>query len=168
MGETGRQEQPPAQAADGGGEKKPPNNDDGKKPYRGRRNNRGRTNKPKWKEDGNTPIHIQKEKNAGRSKDLKGYIYNVTTPKGGVAYTRTTKEIARYVREKYTTIGSYIRTAILTLNVPAPTRPTAPTATGTPAVVEAVDQEIFKEEIRMYVKVRATIETTMKSLYDLI
>jgi hypothetical protein len=31
-----------------------------------------------------------------------------------------------------------------------------------------VDQEIFKEKIRMYVKVEASIETTMKSLYDLL
>jgi hypothetical protein len=93
MGETGRQEQPPAQPADGGGEKKRPNNDSGRKPYRGRRNIRGRTNKPKWKEDGNTPIHIQKENFVGRSEDLKGHIYDVTTSKGGVAYTRTTEEI---------------------------------------------------------------------------
>jgi hypothetical protein len=148
MCESGRQEQPPAPAADGGGEKKPPNNDDERKPYRGRRNNRGRTNKPKWKEGVNTPIHIQKEKFVGCSEDLKGYIYDVTTSKDGVAYTRTTEEIARQVGEKYTTIGSYIRTAILTLKVPAPRRPAAPAATGTPAAVDPVDQEIFKEEIR--------------------
>jgi hypothetical protein len=147
MGESGRQEQPPALAADGGGEKKPPNNDDERKPYRGRRNNRGQTNKPKWKESVNTPIHIQKEKFVGRSEDPKGYIYDVTTSKGEVALTRTTEEIARHVGEKYTTIGSYIRTTILTLKVPAPTRPGAPAATGTPAAVHPVDQEIFKEEI---------------------
>ncbi len=45
------------------------------------------------------PIHAQKEKFVGRSEDLKGYIYDVTTSKGGVAYTRTTEEVARYVGE---------------------------------------------------------------------
>jgi hypothetical protein len=85
MGESGRQEQPSAPAADGGGDKKPPNNkDDKRKPYRGR-SNRGRTIKPKWKEGGNTPIPTQKEKFVGRSEDLKGFIYDVTTSKGGVA-----------------------------------------------------------------------------------
>jgi hypothetical protein len=49
-----------------------------------------------------------------------------------------------------------------------PTRPTAAAAPGDPAIINPVDQDIFKEEIRMYVKTRATIETTMKSLYDLI
>jgi hypothetical protein len=92
----------------------------------------------------------------------------VVAAKGGVAYTRTTEEIARYFGEKYTTTGSYIRTGILTLVVPAPARPNAPVATGTPAVVDAVDLEIFKEKVRMYVKIEASIETTMKSLYDLI
>jgi hypothetical protein len=72
------------------------------------------------------------------------------------------------IGEKYTTTGSYIRTAILTLNVPSPARPIAPVATGTPPAIDAVDQEIFKEKIRMYVKVEASIETTMKSLYDLL
>ncbi len=91
MGESGRQEHPPALAANGDEEKKPSNHDDSRKPYRGRRNTRGRTNKPKWKEEGNnTLIHIQKENFTGWSEDLKGYIYDVTTSKGRVAYTRTT------------------------------------------------------------------------------
>jgi hypothetical protein len=169
MGETGRQEQPAPPAADSGGSKKPAssNNDDERKPYRGRRH-RGRNNKQQWKEGGSAPIHVAKEKFLGRSEDLKGFIYDITSSKGGVAYTRTTEEIARYVGEKYTTTGSYIRTGILTLNVPTPVRPTAPVATGTPATVNLVDQEIFKEKIRMYVKIESAVETTMKSLYDLI
>ena len=85
---------------------------------------------------------MAKEKFVGRSEDLKGFIYDVTTWKGGVAYTRTTEEIARYVGEKYTTTGSYIRTAIVTLNVPTPTRPTAPVAVGDPETVNLVDQEM--------------------------
>jgi hypothetical protein len=68
----------------------------------------------------------------------------------------------------HVTTGSYIRTAILTLNVPAPTRPTAPLATGTPPQVDPVDQEIFREKIRMYVKTEVGIEAAMKSVYDLI
>ena len=62
----------------------------------------------------------------GRSDDLHGYIYDVEMSKGGVAYTRTTEELARHVGEKYTSVGSYVRTAILTLSVPAPARPIAP------------------------------------------
>jgi hypothetical protein len=77
--------------------------------------------------------------------DLKGFIYDVTSTKGGVAYSRTTEEIARYIGEKYTTIGSYIRAAILTLNVPTPARPAAPVSIGDPAI-DIVDQEIFKEK----------------------
>jgi hypothetical protein len=74
----------------------------------------------------------------------------------------------RYVGEKYTTTGSYIRTGMLTLVVPAPTRPIAPVATSTPPVVDPVNQEIFKEKIWMYVEIKSSIETTMKLLYNLI
>jgi hypothetical protein len=106
----------------------------------------------------------------GRSDDLHGYIYDVEMSKGGVAYTRTTEELARHVGEKYTSVGSYVRTAILTLSVPSPARPIAPVGQLVAAVlvVDEVEKEIFQEKIRMYVKTEAAIETSMKSLYDLI
>jgi hypothetical protein len=162
----GAEQAPAAGAADGGRNNKQKGNDDSKR-YRGRRNGT-RTNKP-WKDNNNPQSAIiQKEKFVGPSEDLKGFIHHVVFAKGGVAYTHTTEEIARYIGEKYTSMCSYIRTGILTLVVPAPTRPAAPVATGTPAVVGAVNQEIFKEKIWMYVKIESSIETTMKSLYDLI
>jgi hypothetical protein len=99
---------------------------------------------------------------------LKGFTYYITNTKGGVAYTRTTKEIACYVGEKYTTTGSYIRSAVLTLLVAAPTRPTAPVADTVTGIIDPVDAEIFREEICMFVKTRAAIESAMKSLYNLI
>jgi hypothetical protein len=125
MGESGRQEQATPPAAEGSVKTKPsPSNDDARKPHRSRRN-RGRNNKQQWKDSSsNTPVHVPKEKFVGRSEDLKGFTYDVITSKGGVACTRTTEEIARYVSKKYTTTGAYIRTAILTLNLPATIRPT--------------------------------------------
>jgi hypothetical protein len=111
------------------------------------RRSRQRAN-TKSRKEGNTIAHIPKEKFTGRSDDLQGFIYDVVTSRGGIAYTRTTKEIARHVGEKHTTIGSYLRTAIMTLSVPAPTRPTAPipVGVGTPPMVDAVEQEIFTEK----------------------
>jgi hypothetical protein len=106
----------------------------------------------------------------GRLDGLQGYIYDIIASKGGVAYTRTTEELAQQAGEKYASVGSYVRTAILTLNVPAPTKPTAPpeVLVGVVLSVDKVKKEIFKEKIRMYVKTEAAIETAMKSLYDLI
>jgi hypothetical protein len=153
--------------ADSGANKTSTNSaNDERKPRRNNRN-RNRTNRNR-RESGNAPIHIPKEKFIGRSEDLKGFTYNVVNTKGGVAYTCTTDEIARHVGEKYAVTGSYIRTAILTLNVPAPPRPTAPTADAITGLIDPVDQEIFNEKIHMYVKTEAGIETAMKSLYDLI
>ena len=118
--------QPASGNADGGNDANQSKNDESK--HR-RRRNRHRSNRNKWKDGGTIVSHIPKEKFVGRSEDLKGFIYDIAQSKGGVAYTRTTEEIARYVGETYTTTGSYIRTAILTLNLPAPARPTAPTTT---------------------------------------
>jgi hypothetical protein len=157
---------PPGPAADVGGKKKP-NNDDEQKPHRGRRG-RQPTNKQRQREGAITPSHVQKDKFVSRSDDLKGFSYDVTNVKGGVVYARTTEELTRYVSEKYTTTGSFIRTAILTLTVPDHPRPAAPIGVGTPPVVDSVDQEMFRNEVRMYVKTKAAIKSTMKSLYDLI
>jgi hypothetical protein len=141
MAEGPSSTQPTAANADGGNQTTQGNNDEGKQ---GSRRNRQRQNKPKWKDgsSNNTTGHIQKEKFAGRSEDLKGFIYDVALSKGGAVYTKTTKEIARHVGEKYTTIGSYIRTAMLTLTVPTPPRPIAPIATGDPAVINLPGEDL--------------------------
>jgi hypothetical protein len=125
--------QPPSGSTvgSGDGEKKPPTNDDEHKPKR-RNRDRQRFNKQAHREGAIVPTHVQKGKFVGRSDDLKGFIYDVAHNKGGVAYTRTTEEIARHVGEKYTATGSFIRTAILTLNIPMQRRPSAPVGTGTP------------------------------------
>jgi hypothetical protein len=81
---------------------------------------------------------------------------------------RCTEEIARHVGEKYTIFGSYIRTVIMTIQVPVQARPSPPIQVGTPAVIDLVDQEIFREEFRLFVKTKGAIESTMKSLYDLL
>ncbi len=118
-----------------------------------RGNNRGRRNNNNRQKQENKPDPIAlKERFIGRREDLEGYVYSVSTSKAGLQFTRTTDEIARYAGEKYSTVGSYIRTAILTMTVQVPTRPTAPTATGTPPTIDAVDQAIFNEEIRQFVK----------------
>jgi hypothetical protein len=99
MAEGGGSEQPPAAgAADGGGSGKRKSND-GQRRNHGQRN-RTQANKP-WKESNSSAIQIPREKVVGRSDALKGFIYDVVTAKGGVVYTRTTEEIARYVRDIY-------------------------------------------------------------------
>jgi hypothetical protein len=85
-----------------------------------------------------------------------------------VQFSRTTEEIARYAGEKHSSVGAYIRTAILTMTAQTPIRPTAPAPTGTPTTVDAVDQAIFSEEIRQFVKDKAAIVAAMKALCSVI
>jgi hypothetical protein len=85
-----------------------------------------------------------------------------------VQFSRTTEVIARYAGGKYSSGGAYIRTAILTMTAQTPIRPTVPAPTGTPATVDAVNQAIFSEEIRQFVKDKAAIVAAMKALYSVI
>jgi hypothetical protein len=109
-----------------------------------------------------------KEKFTGRSDDLEGYVYSIATSKGGMQFTRTTDEIARYAGKKYSAVGAYVRMAIITMTEQRPTRPTAPLPTGTPPTVDPVDQAIFSKEIRQFVKEKAGITAAMKALYSVI
>jgi hypothetical protein len=111
-----------------------------------------------------TPDLPPKDKIAVRSDDLEGYVYSTVSSKGRVQFTRTTEEMARYAGGKYSTVGSYI----LTMTVQVPVRPTAPVGVGEPPVVDAVDQAIFGEEIRQFVKEKAAIMAAMKGLYSVI
>jgi hypothetical protein len=112
------------------------------------------------------PELIQKEKFTGRSDDLKGYIYSVVRSKGGVQFTRTTDEIARYAGAKDSVVDSYICTAILTRTEQVSMRPTTPAATGTATAVVPVDQAIFNEEVRQFVGDKAAITAAMKAIYS--
>jgi hypothetical protein len=114
------------------------------------------------------PDLLTKEKFVGHSDDLEGYIYSIVSSKGGVQFACTTEEIARYAGDKYSTVGSYIRFAVLTMTAQVPVRLTAPVGVETPPVVDAVDQAIFGEEIRQFVKEKAAIVAAMKGLYSLI
>jgi hypothetical protein len=130
----------------------------GKPPY----NNK---NKSRNKADA---ISAPKEKFTGQCDNLEGYFYSVTVTEGGVQFSQTTEEIARYAGEKYSSVGDYIRTAILTITAQTPIRPTAPAPTGTPATADAVDQAIFSKDIRQFVKDKAAIVAAMKALYSVV
>jgi hypothetical protein len=139
----------------------------------GRGNSRGgykgrRGNKQKGTTIYRKPEAAQTEKFTGRSDDLEGYVYTLVSSKGGVQFTRTTKEVARYAGEKYSVVGAYVRTAILTMTEQVPVRPTAPAPDGTPPAVDPVNQAIFNEEIRQFVRNKAAIIAAMKAIYSVI
>ena len=96
-----------------------------------------------------------KEKFTGRCDELSGFIFDVTNSKGGLGYITASEEIVEYVGLKNNSVGSYIRTAILNLQIPSPTRPIAVTNK------DLIDIEIFKEEVRIYVKTNQAIKLAM-------
>ena len=87
-------------------------------PYKGHCNPR---NNNKQRQEKKPEPAGSKEQFTGRSEDLKGYVYSVATTKAGLQFTRTTDKIAWYAGEKYSAVGSYIQTAILTMTAQVPT-----------------------------------------------
>ena len=124
-----------------------------------RKKNKGGEQKPPMQEQSASP---PKDKFTGRCEELNGFIFDISYSKGGLGYIATSEEIARYVGLKNNIVGSYVRTAIMTLVEQTPNKPTATDST------DVIDTEIFKEEVRMYVKNARAIKIAMKSLYDLL
>mmetsp|Transcript_6154 Transcript_6154/g.8900 ORF Transcript_6154/g.8900 Transcript_6154/m.8900 type:complete len:151 (-) Transcript_6154:1451-1903(-) len=113
---------------------------------RGRGNRRSKKSSGNCKKDrhAETKTLIPREQFQGRCEDLKGYTYDSVLSKGGMVYTKTTAEIAQHVNTKYNQIGTYLRTALLTSNIPAVPQPVAPTPEADGNEKET-QREIYKE-----------------------
>ena len=126
---------------------------------RGRRNNRNPVSKPSNAFKGST-------------FGLEGFTYTLVNTKGGYYYQRTTKEIARFIGEKYVTIGSNLRTSILTLSTDTPNPPIRPEAKKDgdrkELPIDPMETKIYKERIRMFVKMETSITNTLKGVYNVI
>ena len=132
---------------------------------RWRINRKGRKDKSPTSRD---PVTFE-----GRTEDLKGFVFDVCAGNGGLKYTKTRNELARYAGTFNKDVGPYIREAIMTLNVPTIERPRAPVPTvpgdGTGTVsIDPVDQAIFNEKIKNYVRKEELLVSVMKGFYDIV
>ena len=80
--------------------------------YRNRRHHQGPTEARIHQAHTTAPKEIAFK---GICDELDGFTYTVTTSKGGLEFSKTTEEIARYSREKYTSIGMYVKNGIMDL-----------------------------------------------------
>ena len=82
--------------------------------YRKRRHHQGPTESRIHQAHTTTPKEITFK---GRCNELDGFTYTVTTSKGGLEFSKTTEEIARYAGEKYTSIGMYVKNRIMAISL---------------------------------------------------
>jgi hypothetical protein len=108
------------------------------------------------------PIMIEQPKFEGKCTDLKSFIYDCSDSRQADIFTKTTKEIAKYVGRTYR-YGSDMRLAIEKLERPRLTLPTNP-----PGSVTKTETRIWEKEVDEYVKKKTYMEENLKTLYSLV
>ena len=98
---------------------------------------------------------VKKEKFEGRTSELSGYTFDITNARQSNQYSRTVKEVARYVGSKYTS-GADVKRTIEAERLFTVPRPTRPTALGTGATAEQqenfeIETDIYREGIKNFV-----------------
>ena len=107
---------------------------------------------------------INRTRFEGRCDALKGYVYDTTGSKQQQTelYIKTTEEIAGYVGKTYDN-GRDIRRAVEKLSPPPFTPPSDPPTNAT-----ETEKEIWKEEIKVHVRRRRTLEDNIAKLFSLV
>ena len=108
------------------------------------------------------------KKFTGREEELEGFIYDITSAKNTDTYSKTTKEIARYVGTLYKHGGDVKRSVEdkTMFPIPPPTKPTAPGLGAAVEGQEAYDfkKKVYQEEIKEFVKRKAILRDNLRKL----
>ena len=112
------------------------------------------------------------EKFVGREEELQDYVYKITSAKNTDGYNKTTKEIARYASTNYKNGGDIKRTVEeeSTYTIPIPSKPNNPGVRATTDKQAGYNflSEVYKEEVKDYVKRKSILRDNMEKLYSLV
>ena len=126
----------------------------------------------KGKQVNNDRTEIKQEKFEGRAEGLAGYVFNTTTARNANNYTQTLKEIARHVGSS-SKFGADLRRTIEDSTMFTVIRPTRPATLGTGATADKKDaynvgMDIYRKDIKNFVKRRSTLEYNMGRAFEII
>jgi hypothetical protein len=109
------------------------------------------------------PTHPPRQpKFEGKCDDLKGHIYDCSSPRQVDLFAKTTKEIAEYVGRSYR-YGTDVQRAIQEMALPILRKPVDP-----PDQASKTDSAIWSNEVSTYVKRRAGMEEGLEKVFPLI
>ena len=121
-----------------------------------KRNNRNNNANNKTRNNNNNSSNSFK----GRCNDLKGYIYDCDSHKQCDIFVTTTREIAEYIGRTYK-YGGDTKMSIHKLEIITIERPVEPEG-------DDLDEMIYKEDMKEYVKRRSFLRENLKRAYALI
>ena len=99
----------------------------------------------------------------GKCDGLKGHIYDCSDAHQSELFAKTTKEIEEYVGRTFTKYGSDTRLVVETLEMPTLLEPNDP-----PAGATRMQEEIWKEQIKEFVRRSTSLTENLKTLYSLV
>lgn len=126
----------------------------------------------KVRSDTTGSVLVKKEKFEGRTEELSGYIFDITPARNANNYSRSLKEIARHVGST-NKFGADLKRTIKNERMFVVSRPSRPTALKeTPEAEETeaydIDMDIYREDIKNYVKRRSTLLDNMGRTYEVV
>ena len=115
---------------------------------------------------------VKKEKFEGRTAELLGYIFDITPARNANNYSRSMKEVARHVGSA-NKFGADLKRTIENESMFVIARPSRPTAlTGNVSTDDQetfdVEMDIYREDIKNFVKRRSTLLDNMGRAYEII
>ena len=117
-------------------------------------------------------IVAKQETFQGRPEELAGYVFDVTTARNANNVSRTLKEVARHVgsTSKY---GTDLRRTIekeKLFGIARPIKPSAPASEASPTEQEAyeMDTDIYREDVKNFVRRRSILLDNMGRTYEII
>mmetsp|Transcript_20898 Transcript_20898/g.30720 ORF Transcript_20898/g.30720 Transcript_20898/m.30720 type:complete len:218 (-) Transcript_20898:420-1073(-) len=98
----------------------------------------------------------------GRPEELKGWCFDSTDSRGADKFDAVGEEITRYISVKFN-YGTELKSSIDKLEAITINKPTA-----VDSKAEHIEKDIYKEEIREYVKAKKALERATKQAYSLV
>ena len=120
------------------------------------------------------PDIVKSEKFEGSTSELSGYVFDTTNVRNADNYTKTKNEIARHVGSTSKYGGDLRRTiekeAIVTFTKPTRPRLVATGEVATPDEQYAYEElmDVYKEDMKAYVKRKVTLEDNMGRVYEMV
>jgi hypothetical protein len=107
---------------------------------------------------------VDKPKFEGLCEGLKGHIYDCNSPKHVEHFKKMTEVITEYINHEYNH-GSYLCAAIVK-EEDKPMQPKKPA--DLTSMATKTDKEIWKQEVAIFIKTKAMIESHVCSLFSLV
>jgi hypothetical protein len=131
----------------------------------GRNNNRGRGGRGGHRAPSNTTSSARFE---GREPGLKGHVYDISDSIASAStFNTTTEEIAEFIGRSNMKMSNNVKISLEKKKPVLPDKPEKPEK-DSKGMTDEVDEDAYKEELKIYAKERREYNQSMKTAYSIL